>query len=95
MICAQCDAVLRHQPNATFISEYGTVHHHYRCPAGDCSAEAGTVITSDGEITRKVGPATNPAHGLLGTDRSQQEGTPQRGAALNDARRHQSRRTEG
>jgi hypothetical protein len=62
--CQQCGATLRHRPGATEISEYGTVHHHYRCPTATCSADGGTIVTSDGEVTQRVGPAVDPGHGL-------------------------------
>jgi len=64
MNCQRCGATLTHRPGATEITEYGTVHHHYHCTAADCPADGGTIVTSDGEVTRRVGPAVDPEHGL-------------------------------
>jgi hypothetical protein len=64
MNCQHCGATLRHRPGATTVSEYGTVRHHYRCPDAACPVDGGAVITSDGEVTRRVGPATDPTYEL-------------------------------
>jgi hypothetical protein len=71
MNCQHCGATLAHRAGATSVSEYGTVNHHYRCPAAHCPVDGGMVVTSDGEVTRRVGPATDPNYELrTATDRS-------------------------
>jgi len=68
MNCQHCGATLRHRPGATTVSEHGTVRHHYRCPAADCPVDGGTIVTSDGEVTQRVGPATDPRYELRTAD---------------------------
>lgn len=60
--CVRCGATLVHDPHATTCSEYGTIHHSYQCPAETCPATGGTVITCDGEVTRRIGAAVDPAY---------------------------------
>lgn len=70
MNCQHCGATLRHRPGATTVSEHGTVHHHYRCPDGRCPVDGGMIVTSDGEVTRRAGPATDRRYELrTGADR--------------------------
>jgi hypothetical protein len=64
MNCQHCGATLAHRPGATTVSEHGTVHHHYRCPAAGCPVDGGMIVTSDGEVTRRAGPATDPRYEL-------------------------------
>lgn len=71
MQCQSCHARLDHDPRQTEVSDYGTVHHHYRCRNDECDADGGMIITSDGQITQRIGTAVEVAGQAQPTDQTQ------------------------
>jgi len=62
-VCVGCGETLRHVGTDDGETDSPTLHHHYRCETERCEIDGGTLVTVDGEVTQRHGPACDEYHG--------------------------------